>query len=218
MADAVTDPGAGVTDALPTPDGSKSLVRARLLEARDVLSRTLDDKLVASVAEVSDSIVERLRAGRVLFFFGNGGSAADAGHLAAEFVGRCTRDREALPAVSLAENVATLTAIGNDYGFEAIFSRGIEGLGRAGDMAIGMTTSGRSANVLRGLSAARARGLATVVMCGAEPGAAASAADRVLAVPSRSVGRVQEVHLLWGQTWAEHAELALFGDRSDADL
>jgi D-sedoheptulose 7-phosphate isomerase len=188
-----------------------------LTEAREVLSRALDEDLVTRVAQVGDAIVETLRSGGSLFFFGNGGSAADAGHLAAEFVGRCTRDRPALRAVSLADNVATLTAVANDYGFESVFSRGIEGLGRTGDVAIGMTTSGRSGNVLRGLAAAEARGLMTVVMCGADPGPSAGVADHVLAVPSRRVGRIQEMHLLWGQTWAEHAEVELFGDLENRD-
>jgi D-sedoheptulose 7-phosphate isomerase len=134
-----------------------------------------------------------LRSGGTLLVFGNGGSAADASHFAAEFVGRYLKERRALPAIALASETASITAIANDYGFEQIFSRQIEAFGSPGDLAIGISTSGRSPNVLRGLAVARARGLRTVAFTGAA-GLLEPVADIVIAVPSTRTYEIQEVH------------------------
>ena len=125
---------------------------------------------IAAIARVSEVLIESLRAGHKLLLFGNGGSAADSQHIAAEFVGRFAFDRPALPALALSVNTSALTAIGNDYGFDQVFSRQIEALGTSGDVAIGISTSGNSPNVLQGLTTARKLGLHTVAFTGGSGG------------------------------------------------
>jgi D-sedoheptulose 7-phosphate isomerase len=157
------------------------------------------------------SIVGRLRAGGKLLIFGNGGSAAQAQHFAAEMTGRFLEDRPAVPAIALAADAPSLTAIGNDMGFERIFARQIEGLGHPGDVAIALTTSGESANVISGLETARDKGLVTVALTGEGGGriVAESPVDFLLAVPSGSVPRIQEAHLLILHLLAEEIEKTL---------
>ena len=135
-------------------------------------------------------------SGHTLLVFGNGGSAADALHLTAELVGRFAADRRPLPAIALTANEALLTAWSNDHSFEDVFARQIEALGRPGDVALGISTSGTSANVVRALRHARARGLKTIALTGAGGGKLAEWADVLLAVPLASTARVQEVHLV----------------------
>ena len=132
---------------------------------------------IATIARVSEVMIESLRAGHKLLLFGNGGSAADSQHIAAEFVGRFAFDRPALPALALSVNTSALTAIGNDYGFDQVFSRQIEALGAKGDVAIGISTSGNSPNVLQGLITARKLGLHTVAFTGGSGGKMMGAAD-----------------------------------------
>jgi D-sedoheptulose 7-phosphate isomerase len=164
----------------------------------------------AAVAAVAGAFVEALRAGRTLFFFGNGGSAADAQHLAAEFVNRFAGDRPALPAVALTTDTSVLTSIGNDSDFRRIFARQIEALGRQGDVAVGLSTSGRSANVLAGLEAARARGCVTVGFGGGDGGGLPGVCRHLLLVPARSTPRIQEIHILAGHIICQLVEDALF--------
>lgn len=185
------------------------LVRERLEEHRALAELLLAPPLVAAVAAVGELLVAAYRRGGKLLLFGNGGSAADAQHIAAEFVGRCTRDRRALPALSLSDGAASVTAIANDFGYERLFARQIEALAAPGDMAVGLSTSGRSANVLRGLERAGELGAVTVALTGADDTLMSAAAGLCLAVPSRTPGRVQETHLLWGHTWAEIVEHSL---------
>jgi D-sedoheptulose 7-phosphate isomerase len=161
---------------------------------------------------IDDAIVlldDALRAHKKLLLFGNGGSAADAEHIAAEFVCRFAYDRPALPAIALATNHALLTATSNDLSFEEIFARQIDALGSPGDVAWGISTSGRSPNVLRALDRARRRGLRTIALCGAEPGQMA-ACDVVLAVPLTVTARVQEVHLVTAHVICGALESRLF--------
>jgi D-sedoheptulose 7-phosphate isomerase len=153
-----------------------------------------------------------LRSGGRIFFFGNGGSAADAQHLAAELVGRFALERRSLPAMALSVNSSVVTAIGNDYGFEQVFSRQLEGLARAGDMAIGITTSGNSPNVVRAMESGRAMGLRTIALTGARGGQIRGAVDECLCVPSDLTPRIQEGHTLIGHMLCEYAERALFGN------
>lgn len=129
-----------------------------------------------------------------LLAFGNGGSATDAQHLAGELIGRFLKERRSLPAIALSSDTAILTALGNDYGFETIFSRQIEGLGRPGDIAFGITTSGASRNVTRALAVAKQRGMSTIALTGKDGGETGRLADVHLNVPSNSTPRVQEVH------------------------
>ena len=140
------------------------------------------------------AIVASLRSGGKLLVFGNGGSAADAQHLAAELVGRFQREREGLAAVALTTDTSVLTSVGNDYGFDRLFARQVEALGRRGDVALGITTSGASPNVMAGMDAARARGVITVALTGRDGGAIGRAAEIHVNVPSESTPRVQEVH------------------------
>ncbi|HXH05938.1 MAG TPA: SIS domain-containing protein [Vicinamibacterales bacterium] len=172
----------------------------RLARVREVLAEAarLHDEVrqrdlgpVLRAVEALDAAFAR--GGKVLLF-GNGGSAADAQHFAAELVGRFRRERPALAAVALTTDTSVLTAIGNDYGFERLFARQIEALGRPGDVALGISTSGRSANVLAGLETARARGLTTVALTGGDGGAIGRAAVIHINVPEESTPRVQEAH------------------------
>ncbi|MFN8098198.1 MAG: SIS domain-containing protein [Dermatophilaceae bacterium] len=162
-----------------------------------------DPGLVASVDAAGRALVDAVAAGGTILVAGNGGSAAMASHVAAEFAGRCVRDRDPLPALSLAESPASLTAIGNDYGFDQVFVRGVRAHGRAGDVLIAMTTSGSSANILAALDAARERGLVTIALTGARGGHLAGHARHTLVVPSDCTPRIQEVHLLWTHAWCE---------------
>ncbi len=146
------------------------------------------------VVAAIDAIVGAIGRGGKLLAFGNGGSAADAQHLAAELVGRYLRDRRALPAVALTTDTSILTAVGNDLGYEQVFARQVEALGRAGDVAVGISTSGRSANVLRAIEAARAAGLTTIAITGGDGGPIGRAADIHVNVPERSTPLVQQVH------------------------
>ena len=147
----------------------------------------------SAIVAVAEAIITSLRQGGSVLVFGNGGSAADAQHFAAEMLGRYEKERRAWPAIALTTDTSALTAIGNDYGFDRIFARQVEALGRKGDVAIGISTSGNSANVLRALEAARNRGLITVALTG-RGGKAGSIAGHHIAVPEARTARVQEVH------------------------
>ena len=148
----------------------------------------------ADVLRVVDLLAAAFRHGRRVLVFGNGGSASDAQHLAAEFVGRFQKERRAVAAIALTTDTSILTAIGNDYAFDRVFARQIEGLGESGDVAIGITTSGGSKNVLKAFTVAKERGLTTVAVTGRDGGDAGRIADVHLNVPDRSTARVQEVH------------------------
>jgi D-sedoheptulose 7-phosphate isomerase len=152
--------------------------------------------LMPVLGDVSARLIETFGAGGRLYTFGNGGSAADAQHLAAELIGRYRRDRRALPAVALSVDPSVVSCIANDYGWDDVFSRQVEALAAPGDMVIGFTTTGGSANVVRGLAAARARGATTVLFGGGDGGAAREHADIALVVPSSTTARIQEMHLL----------------------
>ena len=148
----------------------------------------------ADVLRVVDLLAAAFRHGRRVLVFGNGGSASDAQHVAAEFVGRFQKERRAVAAIALTTDTSILTAIGNDYAFDRVFARQIEGLGESGDVAIGITTSGGSKNVVEALTMAKDRGLTTVAVTGRDGGDAGRIADVHLNVPDRSTARVQEVH------------------------
>ena len=148
---------------------------------------------VTPVVNTADAITAALQKGGTVFVFGNGGSAADAQHFAAELVGRYEKERKAWPALALTTDTSALTAIGNDYGFERVFARQIEALGRAGDIAIGISTSGKSPNVLRGLEAANDRGMITIALTG-RGGDAGKIAKHHVAIDEARTSRVQEVH------------------------
>ena len=148
----------------------------------------------ADVLRVVDLLGAAFRHGRRVLVFGNGGSASDAQHLASEFVGRFQKERRAVAAIALTTDTSILTSIGNDYAFDRVFARQIEALGESGDVAIGITTSGGSKNVVEAFAAAKDRGLTTVAVTGRDGGDAGRMADVHLNVPDQSTARVQEVH------------------------
>ncbi len=150
-------------------------------------------------AQWVDASVHALKNGKKLLFFGNGGSAADAQHLATELTVRYIKDRRALAAIALTTDSSTLTAIGNDFGFEYLFSRQIEALGQEGDVAIGISTSGKSPNVLKAFETARSKGLTTVGLTGGTGGLLPQYADILIKVPSATTSRIQEMHITLGQ-------------------
>jgi phosphoheptose isomerase len=186
----------------------------------DRLRRSIDETIAlhesvkstaGPVLEAASAIVESLGGGGKLLLFGNGGSAADAQHVAAELVSRFTRERKALAAIALSTDTSILTAIANDYTFDRVFERQIEALGRKGDVAFAMSTSGRSANVVEGLKAARARELKTLALTGRDGGPVGAAADVHINVPSESTPRVQEVHRTLLHVICDLVEEALAG-------
>jgi len=166
------------------------------IRAKDAVLQ--DQGLLGAMAAVAADWVSALRKGHKLLFFGNGGSAADAQHLAAEFVGRFQIERTPLPALALTTNTSALTGIGNDYGYENLFARQIQALGNPGDVAVGLTTSGTSANVVKGLSAAKAKGLVTVALTGRNASALREFSQYCLCVPADSTPRIQECHIMIG--------------------
>jgi D-sedoheptulose 7-phosphate isomerase len=171
-------------------------------------------ELIAKTAEV---IAHGLRNGRKMLFFGNGGSAADAQHLAAEMVGRFGPDRSPLAAVSLSTDTSILTAVGNDYGFEKVFARQIEALGQAGDTAVAISTSGNSPSVLHALDVARSKALFTVGFTGESGGKMVDRAEVLFRVPSRQTPRIQETHILLGHIICELIDRDLFPAAYPAD-
>ena len=178
----------------------------RSIEAKQAFLTANQDLLEPVVTR----LVQALQNGRKVLLFGNGGSAADAQHLAAEFVNRFLYDRPALPAIALTTDSSVLTSISNDYAYTRVFSRQIEALGKSGDVAIGISTSGNSPNVLLGLQAARDRGLYTIAFSGGDGGKIKAAADVCLTVPVRETPRIQEVHITIGHAICELVEEALF--------
>ncbi|CAO0821298.1 Phosphoheptose isomerase [Desulfarculales bacterium] len=174
------------------------------LEAFEALSLPM-------VTQAAEALAQALAAGQKLLVFGNGGSAADAQHLAAELINRFLMERPSLPALSLATDSSVLTAIGNDYHFEEIFSKQIKGLGQPGDVALGISTSGRSSNVLKALDVARAKQMLTIGLGGRECIEMAGLCDIMIRVPSDETPRIQEVHGLVIHILCELVDYTLFG-------
>ncbi len=174
-----------------------------------LLSSAEDMATIQATAQAIAALFER--GGKVLLC-GNGGSASDAQHIAAEFVGRFVAARRALPAVALTTDTSILTAVGNDFGFETIFERQVEALGAAGDMLIGISTSGNSANVVRALAQARSRGMSTFGLLGGSGGECKALCDRAIVVGSKEAARVQELHILIGHILCGAAEKIICGD------
>ena len=165
-----------------------------------------------TVAEaVGQALIRALRDGRKVLAFGNGGSATQASHLAGELIGRFSRPRRPLPAIALVADAGAMTCIANDFGYAAVFERQIEGLAVAGDVAIGLTTSGTSENVIRGLGAARRRGVLTVALTG-QAGLAGAEADHVVRVPSTATATTQDVHLMLLHAWCAMIDAAFEAD------
>lgn len=191
-----------------TPDPGR--VRARMAQAIAVKQQMAEGAAIEQAVEVARVMLGCLRAGGKVIFFGNGGSAQDAGHLAAELMGRFAFDRPGLAAISLPDATAAMTAIGNDYSYEEVFARQVLGVGRPGDVVVGLTTSGNSPNVVRALDMAARAGMTTVSLTGARGGKAAALAQIPIRVPTDDTALVQEACLHLGHTICEMVEAALF--------
>ena len=170
-----------------------------------------DVAILQGAEQVAWEIIRSLRAGGKVMLFGNGGSAADAQHIAAELAGRYKLDRPGLSALALTVNTSTLTAVANDCGYEHVFARQVQALGRPGDVAVGISTSGNAPNVLRGLETAKAAGLISVAMTGRSGGKLKDFAQYCLRIPSDETARIQECHILLGHILCEFVERELFG-------
>jgi D-sedoheptulose 7-phosphate isomerase len=186
-------------------------IAAQLAEtAANLQAMSADAALHAAIGAVAAACIAALRQGNKLLFAGNGGSASDAQHMAGELISRFHYDRPGLPAFSLATDTSVLTAIGNDYGYEHLFARQIEAVGNAGDVFIGISTSGRSPNILKALQVARAKNLLTVGLTGRAGGQMPDLCDHCLRVPSDSTPRIQEGHIAIGHTICLLIEQQLF--------
>jgi D-sedoheptulose 7-phosphate isomerase len=190
------------------------IIAAHFRRSLDVLERAAgDDKFRAALLAIAQSVEETFRAGGKVMLAGNGGSAADAQHIAGEFLSRLRFDRNPLPAIALTTDSSVLTAVGNDYGYEQVFERQLRGLGRAGDVFIAISTSGKSSNVLAALRAAREIGIATVGFTGAAGGAMPPLCDMLLAAPSDDTPLIQQIHIIAAHAMCEMVERNLFGKK-----
>ena len=171
-----------------------------------------DETLVGLIAEVAQKCVEVYRNDKKTLLAGNGGSAADAQHIAAELVGRYGFDRPSISSIALTTDTSNLTAIGNDYGYDKVFSRQLEGVGSEGDLFIGISTSGNSQNIINAFESAKAKGIITVALVGRDGGKMGAMADYALVVPSNDTPRIQESHILIGHILCDIIEKELFGE------
>jgi D-sedoheptulose 7-phosphate isomerase len=193
----------------------QAYIQAQLARSQQVLQALVANiALQAELAATAEASIQALRRGNKLLFAGNGGSAADAQHMAGEFVSRFEFDRPGLAAIALTTDTSILTAIGNDYGYERLFARQIQALGRPGDVLIAYSTSGSSPNILRALEVSREQGLVTVGMTGNRGGPMPALCDHLLAVPSPDTPKIQEGHLVLGHILCGLVERAMFTPRS----
>lgn len=200
------------THARPTALALEQIVQENIAASISVKQEILDDAdLLAQIAIAGGRLSRALRGGRRAFLMGNGGSAADSQHIAAEMVGRYRMERRALPVMALTVNTSCLTAIGNDYGYDVVFARQIEALAGPGDVAIGISTSGNSRNVLLAMQAARDSNVRTIGLTGRNGGHLRAAAELCLCMPSDDTPRIQEAHILIGHILSEIIEQELFG-------
>jgi D-sedoheptulose 7-phosphate isomerase len=184
------------------------ILRKNIESSIEVHSHLLEACLPAMTV-AAGALVAAYRGGRKALFFGNGGSAADAQHLAAEFIGRYLRERRPLPAVALHANTSAMTSIANDYGYEHVFSRQLQALAVAGDVAVGISTSGNSPSIIEGVTIARRMGVYTIGLTGASGGRLRELVDVLIAVPSNETPRVQECHILVGHALCDAVEQAM---------
>ena len=186
----------------------KELITSNFTQSIEIKQKALEENL-DKIAQVAQLIIDALKQGNKVLFFGNGGSAADAQHVAAEFIGRFQKERQALGAIALTTDTSILTALSNDYSFDLVFARQIEGLGKKGDVAFGISTSGNSGNVIEGIKKAKELGIHTVTLTGKDGGKLGPLADINLNVSSDSTARIQESHLCIEHTICELVENAL---------
>lgn len=184
-----------------------SIVKLRIQESIEVKQQLLGDPVLLSQIEAAAELIRRsLKSGGKALFCGNGGSAADSLHLAAEFVGKFQKERKALAAISLNANIASITAIANDYGYETVFARGVEALMKTGDVLVGISTSGKSENVYQAMLKAKEIGGKTISLLGKDGGKIKHVSDIPIVVPSDCTARVQEAHIMIGHIICEMVE------------
>lgn len=212
MSEKVSALAAAPRPAIGTEAIARSMIRLRVRESIQLKRRLLDDGLVNQLVRLVDEVCQSVRSGGKVILFGNGGSAADATHLAAEFVGRFAYDREPMPALSLSDNGSAVTAIGNDYDYSLTFARQLKALGSPGDVAIALSTSGASPNVLSAMDIAREGAMVAAAFTGACGTKLASVADIAVIVPSTSTARIQEGYMLYAHIMCELVEQELFGE------
>ena len=189
------------------------LIRNRLHESAAVKEQMREDaEITETLATIAREIIEAYRKGNKVLLCGNGGSAADSQHICAELVGKFYMTREPLAAVSLTVNTSSITAVGNDFSFDEVFIKQMKGLGQAGDVAIGISTSGNSKNVILALDAAKEKGLVTVAFTGDSGGKLKDRVDHCLRIPSSDTARIQEGHITAGHIMCEIVEKALFAE------
>ena len=189
---------------------SRDIIASHLKQSLAAFERaTKDAAMLAAARKIADTIIAALRHGHKLLIVGNGGSAADAQHIAAEIIGRYKKDRPAYAAIALTTDTSALTAISNDLGYDKVFARQVEGLGTRGDVLLALSTSGRSPNILAALRMARERGLVTIGFTGSKGGALGTVCDHVLIAPSDDTAVVQQIHLAVGHGICEEIEQAL---------
>jgi D-sedoheptulose 7-phosphate isomerase len=181
------------------------------LQAHQAVLSLIERELSPQIAELAELLVGAFKNGNKLLVMGNGGSAADSQHFAAEIVGRFKMERRALPAVALSTDTSILTALGNDYGFDSVFRRQVEALGAAGDVVVGISTSGNSPNVSQALELARSRGCRTVGLLGKDGGSIRELCDLALVIPVQDTPRIQEGHITIIHIVCDLVEKALFG-------
>jgi D-sedoheptulose 7-phosphate isomerase len=172
-----------------------------------------DEKLLQTICDVVNEVVNAFRRGNHVYFCGNGGSAADAQHLAAEFSGRFYADRKALPAEALHCNTSYLTAVANDYSFDVIYSRMIDGIGKEGDVLLGLSTSGNSVNIINAFETAKSKKMITVGLTGASGGKMKNSSDHLINIPSTDTPRIQECHIMVGHVICQLVEEKLFNPK-----
>jgi len=193
-------------------NNTSDLIKAQVAESVKVKQALLeDDAVVAKIAVIADKMVEVYRSGHKTLWAGNGGSAADAQHMAGELVNKFCFDRPGLPALSLSTDTSIITAVGNDYGFERLFARQIEAQGKEGDLFVGISTSGKSPNLVEALSVCRAKGIISVAIVGANP-CPMDDYDHVIHIPSVETPRIQECQTLIGHILCRIVESRLFGE------
>lgn len=190
----------------------KTIIEASIQVKQQLLE---DESLLQTVIDATNKIVSSLKNGGRLYFCGNGGSAADAQHLAAEFSGRFYKDRKALAAEALHVNTSYITAVANDYGFDVIYSRLVEGIMQKGDVLVGLSTSGNSANIVKAFEAARTKGITTIGFTGLTGGVLKSVTDYLINIPSADTPRIQESHIMLGHIICQLAEEQYFSQTQD---
>lgn len=189
----------------------KQIIVSELEKTQEVFNKIVQDKkLISEVEKIAELSAQALKNGKKIIFCGNGGSAADSQHLAAELVSKLYNDRPALAAIALTTDTSALTAIGNDYGYDRLFARQVEGLGQEGDVMIGISTSGRSKNVIEGIVAAKKKGITTIGFLGEDGRNIGELVDHQINIPSSSTPKVQEGHIAIGHIYCAIIEKIIF--------